>query len=182
MAAINRALDELQRASQAMAEHLYGRAPRRVPAPAAGARLRARHRRARSAISRTAARSGHQARRRHRRRIRREKKVTDQLRLHGLSFRSTHAQEPGGGAASPGAGARARASAAGADAPAGRALASRPAGRPLALEPARRQPRPDPQGRRGRAQCPAQGVRRRDDDQSRAQPGLRSRCRPRPSG
>ena len=66
-AAINRAVDELQRASQAMAEHLYasaaGRGRRPATGPAAGrGRAAARRRR----------RPGGQARRRHRRRVRRE--------------------------------------------------------------------------------------------------------------
>ena len=53
---------------------------------------------------------------------------------------------------------------------------------PLASDPARRQPRPDPQGRRGRAQRPAQGHRRRQTDRPRAAARSSTPLRPRPSG
>src|SRR5689334_10006178 len=56
-------------------------------------------------------------------------------RTNGLSFRSTHLEEPGGGAAGPVAGARAWSSAARADALAGGPVTFRPAGRAFAAEP-----------------------------------------------
>ena len=152
-AAINRAIDELQRASQAMAEHLYsaagGSRRRRGPgrrgrpaSPDGGEATSPKTSSTSNSRRRSDAPSGQNPERRSTSQVSEADDDSELLSSccnrpalegdHGIPLRSADAQEPGGRAGGTVAGARARAPAARADAPAGGAPRPRAAGHPLA--------------------------------------------------
>ena len=168
-AAINRALDELQRASQAMAEHLYssgkpGPGAGEGPPPGAGGPPPG------------ADGPGAEARGRDRRRIRREEITPISRAFHGISIRAAHAQEPGGCGEGTDPGSGAGASAARGDAPAGRA--PHPEQQVVRSLLSQLGVNPDQilQSRRGGAERLSQDLRRRALDQPGAFAGLRCRA------